>query len=200
MYGRLCRLFYSPLVRALREVQDHSVLTYLDAFKYGVAGEFGIRSEYAKKIRIEPGFGLEVGLLGEAFNFAGFEATAQVDLGVYEHFHRGVNGPNGLVEMSREVGGALFGILHREGVEVKYDVVRREYESMANKFIREYELDALYNDLTYDIQEELEQIGEYAKSIQSSGEDTRIKSWDELGIRGEDVEDVCVEDMDLIIN
>ena len=83
---------------------------------------------------------------------------------------------------------------------MKYDVVRREYESMANKFIREYELDALYNDLTYDIQEELEQIGEYAKSIQSSGEDTRIKSWDELGIRGEDVEDVCVEDMDLIIN
>ena len=112
MYGRLCRLFYSPVVRALSEVQDHSVLTNLDAFKYGLAGEFGIRSEYAKKIRIEPGFGLEVGLLGEAFNFAGFEATAQVDLGVYEHFHRGVNGPNVLVEMSREVGGALFGILH----------------------------------------------------------------------------------------
>jgi glucosyl-3-phosphoglycerate synthase len=197
LYGRLCRLFYAPLVRSLRGLYDTPILRYLDVFRYGLAGEFGIRSQEVKRIKMERGFGLEVGLLGEAFNFAGFESTAQVDLGIYEHFHREKSGPNGLAEMSLEVSGALFGILRREGVKVKYDVARKAYESMANEFIRQYGLDAKFNGLEYDAQEECAQVEEYRESIQAPRGDTRIASWEELGIQMKDIKRASLEDVDL---
>ena len=199
LYGRLCRLFYAPLIRSLKDVYDISILKYLDAFRYGLSGEFAIRSQDAKGIRIERGFGLEVGFLGEAFNFAGFESTAQVDLGVYEHFHRGIGGANGLAMMSLEVSDALFGILQREGVKVKYDVARKAYESMAYKFIRQYELDAMFNGLAYDVKEECAQVEGYIHAIRAPGEDIRMPSWEELGIGAKDIERASVEDMDLVV-
>ena len=193
LYGRLCRLFYAPLVRSLRGLYDTPILRYLDAFRYGLSGEFGIKSQEVKGIKMERGFGLEVGLIGEAFNFAGFESTAQVDLGVYEHFHRERSGPNGLAEMSLQVSDALFDILRREGVKVKYDVARRAYESMASDFIRQYELDAKFNGLRYDIQEECAQVEEYRESIQPPGGDARMASWKELEMQIKDIKRASLE-------
>lgn len=199
LYGRLCRLFYAPLIRSLKDVYDISILRYLDAFKYGLSGEFAIRSQDAKGIKMERGFGLEVGFLGEAFNFAGFESTVQVDLGIYEHFHRDMGGSNGLNMMSLEVSDSLFGLLQREGVKVKYDAVRKAYESMAYEFIRQYELDAMFNGLAYDVKEERSQIREYIHAIRAPGEDIRMPSWEELDIGAKEIEKASAKDIDLVI-
>jgi glucosyl-3-phosphoglycerate synthase len=83
LYGRLFRLFYAPLVRALSDAHDAPILDYLAAFRYALAGEFAATAELASRLRLQRSWGLEVGTLGEAFDYAGFEGSAQVDLGDY---------------------------------------------------------------------------------------------------------------------
>ena len=44
--GRVCRLLVTPLLRALREMHgERPFLTYLDSFRYPLAGEFSLRTE-----------------------------------------------------------------------------------------------------------------------------------------------------------
>ena len=104
LYGRLFRLFYVPLVRTLLDAHPEPVLQYLDSFRYALAGEFAATAATARRIRMPRTWGLEVGTLGDTFDVAGFAGTAQVDLGRYEHEHRGVGGTGGLSTMSRSVG------------------------------------------------------------------------------------------------
>jgi glucosyl-3-phosphoglycerate synthase len=108
LYGRLFRLFFRPLVRALADAHAAPVLEYLESFRYALAGEFAATTDLAASLRVQRGWGLEVGTLGEAFHYAGFEESAQVDLGRYEHDHRAVSGPTGLADMSRAVGAATL--------------------------------------------------------------------------------------------
>ena len=72
LYGRLFRLFYIPLVRALAARHDAPLLDYLDAFRYALAGEFAATVDLASRLRVQRGWGLEVGTLGDAFAHAGF--------------------------------------------------------------------------------------------------------------------------------
>ena len=95
LYGRLFRLFYEPAVRALDDLYDHDVVDYLGAFRYALAGECAMTSDLARRVRVQRRWGLEVGILGEAFQHVGFQGAAQVDLGRYEHDHRSVSGPAG---------------------------------------------------------------------------------------------------------
>ncbi|OTF09025.1 glycosyl transferase family 2, partial [Halorubrum sp. SD612] len=124
LYGRLFRLFFRPLVRALGDAapgREPDVLAYLSAFRYALAGEFAATSELVSELRVQRGWGLEVGTLGEAFDRAGFADSAQVDLGSYEHDHRSVEGPTGLADMSRAVGEATLRAVEDAGVDVDYD-------------------------------------------------------------------------------
>ncbi|WP_435152712.1 glycosyl transferase family 2 [Haladaptatus sp. DFWS20] len=170
LYGRLFRLFYAPLVRALREASDAPVLSYLGAFRYALAGEFGMTAELASNLRIERNWGLEVGTLGEAFKRVGFEGTAQVDLGRYEHDHRGVSGSGGLSAMSEGVGRALFRVCESNGVVPAYETLPARYREAANRCIRQYAADAEFNDLRYDAAAERRQVGTYADAIRSPDE------------------------------
>jgi glucosyl-3-phosphoglycerate synthase len=188
LYGRLCRLFYAPLVRAL--VDDHpdaDVLSYLDAFRYALAGEFGATADLARSIRVERHWGLEVGQLGEAFGYAGFEGTAQVDLGRYEHDHRAVSGPTGLSDMSRHVGKALFRGVESHGVEPDYETLPERYRRAAEEFVEQYAADAAFNGLDYDRGEEREQVDIYAEAIRPPGDDERLPPWREVDLTPGDV-------------
>ena len=180
LYGRLNRLFYVPLLRAIGSIHDDSIVKYLEAFRYGLSGEFGIESEIAKKIRIERLFGLEVGMMGEAFRLAGFESTVQVDMGICDHTHREVIGPNGLSKMSLEVSGALFRVLQEYGVELEYKSILKKYDLIANKMVKQYRLDAKYNSLMFDELGEKFQIAEYRKSIVDPENDDRLPPWNEI--------------------
>jgi glucosyl-3-phosphoglycerate synthase len=182
LYGRLFRLLYVPLVRALRTASDAPVLAYLDAFRYALAGEFAATTDLAARFRPQRSWGLEVGTLGDAFEHVGFEGSAQVDLGTHEHDHRAVSGPTGLSDMSRHVAAALFRVVTDHGVTPDYDSLPEAYREAARSLVRRYELDAEFNGLTYDRSGELDQVETYAEAVAPPDADRRLPAWAETSL------------------
>jgi glucosyl-3-phosphoglycerate synthase len=177
LYGRLCRLLFLPLLEALGERHDAPLLDYLRAFRYPLAGEFAATADVARRLPAQRGWGLEVGTLGAAFDLAGFDGSAQVDLGVHEHDHRSVGGPQGLGDMSSEVTAALFRALADAGIEPDVDALRGDYRRTADRLVDQYAADAAFNDLQYDRAAEREQVRTYAEAIEPPGPDTRLPAW-----------------------
>jgi len=180
LYGRLFRLFFRPLVRALADATERreaGVIEYLDAFRYALAGEFAATTELVSKLRVQRGWGLEVGTLGEAFAHAGFAGSAQVDLGRYEHDHRSVDGPTGLADMSRAVGEATLRAVEDGGVNVDYGGLADRYREAAERLIDGYETDAAFNGLDYDRGDERSQVATYADALGEPGPDARLPAW-----------------------
>ncbi|MFW5916787.1 MAG: glycosyl transferase family 2 [Halorubrum sp.] len=180
LYGRLFRLFFRPLVRALDDATDapaSGIVEYLDSFRYALAGEFAATTDLVSRLRVQRGWGLEVGTLGEAFAHAGFADSAQVDLGRYEHDHRSVEGPTGLADMSRAVGEATLRSVENAGVDVEYDALAERYREAAAGLIRGYETDAAFNGLSYDRDDERAQVETYADALGAPGPDTRLPPW-----------------------
>jgi len=197
LYGRLFRLFYVPLVRTLLDAHPEPYLRYLDAFRYALAGEFAATAGAARRIRIPRQWGLEVGTLGDAFDVAGFSGTAQVDLGRYEHDHRGVGGSGGLSEMSRSVGETLLRSVVDHGVDVEFDTLARRYRETARGLIDQYELDATFNGFRFDRENEREQVTRYAGAVaEPTGPDDRLPAWDRAPIDPDAVAEAAAADVD----
>lgn len=165
LYGRLVRLLWEPLLAAIGRTQSHPVIEYLDSFRYPLAGEFAVSSEIARQLRLHPGWGLEVGMLGETFTNAGPRQTAQVDLGRHQHDHRPVDGPSGLAAMAEAVSAALFAVLEMHGLSVDEDSIEARYERIARDYIERYAVDAAFNGLTYDATAERAQVTRYRQAI-----------------------------------
>ncbi|WP_135819813.1 glycosyltransferase family protein [Halostella litorea] len=193
LYGRLFRLFYAPLVRALSDAHDAPVLDYLAAFRYALAGEFAVTADLARDLRAQRAWGLEVGTLGDAFAHAGFDGTAQVDLGRHEHDHRSVSGPTGLADMARQVGAALFRVVEEHGVAPDYDALPERYRDAAGALVRQYAADARFNGLDYDAAAEREQVAEYRDAVRPPGPDDRLPAWSATSIAPEAVADASAE-------
>ncbi|MCU4925324.1 glycosyl transferase family 2 [Halobacteria archaeon AArc-dxtr1] len=182
LYGRLFRLCYEPLIRALVTDSDAPILDYLGAFRYALAGEFAASSAFARRLRAPPTWGLEVGTLGDAFDHAGFAGTAQVDLGRHEHDHRAVAGTEGLEGMSREVVATLLSVLEGRGVDPDYETLPDAYLDAGERLIAQYEADARFNGLTYDATAEREQLERYADSISPPDPASRLPRWSDAPI------------------
>ncbi|WP_459192662.1 glycosyltransferase family protein [Halosimplex sp. J119] len=182
LYGRLCRLFYEPAVAALAESRDDPIVDYLGAFRYALAGEFAATSDLVRRLRPPRGWGLEVATLGDAFREAGFEGTAQVDLGIHEHDHRAVSGRGGLSDMADEVAAALFHALADHGLDVDYGGLRDRYRTTARRLVDQYAADAAFNGLEFDQAAEREQVDAYADSIRPPERDDRLPAWDETDL------------------
>ncbi|WP_436347949.1 glycosyl transferase family 2 [Natronorubrum sp. FCH18a] len=177
LYGRLFRLFYAPLIRTLAADNDAPVVDYLEAFRYALAGEFAATADLARRLRAPRAWGLEVGTLGDAFDYAGFDGSAQVDLGRHEHDHRAVAGETGLEGMSREVAAELLRVVEERGVEPDYETLQERYLSAGDRLIEQYDADAAFNGLAYDPASERDQLARYAKSIAPPGADRRLPRW-----------------------
>jgi len=198
LYGRLFRLFFRPLVRALAdatETREAGVIEYLDAFRYALAGEFAATTDLVSKLRVQRGWGLEVGTLGEAYAHAGFEGSAQVDLGRYEHDHRSVDGPTGLADMSRAVGAATLRAVEDGGVAVDYGGLADRYREAAEAMIGGYETDAAFNGLDYDRDGERSQAATYADALGEPGPDTRLPAWRDAPITPAEVAEAARADL-----
>ncbi|APX95592.1 glycosyltransferase family protein [Natronorubrum daqingense] len=177
LYGRLFRLFYTPLVRTLADEHNEDILAYLDSFRYALAGEFAARSDLARQLRAPRAWGLEVGTLGDAFDAAGFDGTAQVDLGRHEHDHRGVSGETGLEGMSREVASELLRVVEERGVDPDYETLQERFLATGEGLVGHYRADAAFNGLAYDPASERDQLARYAESITPPGPDRRLPRW-----------------------
>ena len=183
LYGRLFRLFYAPLVSALAdEAPNAEILRYLGSFRYALAGEFAATGDLIADMRFQRSWGLEVGTLGEAFAAAGVDGTAQVDLGAYEHDHRAVGGPTGLSEMSAAVGSALFRVANEHGVDIDYATLPDRYREAAQSLRRQYAVDAAYNGLSHDRENERAQIDTYTDALREPGADSRLPAWNDAPI------------------
>ncbi|WP_277553465.1 glycosyl transferase family 2 [Halobaculum limi] len=183
LYGRLFRLFYSPLVRALRDANPGSeFLEYMAAFRYALAGEFAATSDVVALLPVQRTWGLEVGTLAAAYDTVGVDGAAQVDLGSYEHDHRAVSGPTGLSDMSQSVGAALLRAASDHGVAPDYDTLPDVYRDAADDYIEAYAADAAFNGLSYDRSGERRQVRTYAESIAPPGPDTRLPAWSETSL------------------
>ncbi|MFD1684467.1 glycosyl transferase family 2 [Halobellus litoreus] len=197
LYGRLFRLFYVPLVRALVDEHPEPYLAYLDAFRYALAGEFAATAEMARRIQTPRKWGLEVGTLGDAFDVAGFEGTAQVDLGRYEHDHRTVEGSAGLSDMSRSVGETLLRTVGEHGIEPDFATLPRRYRETANTLVDQYALDAAFNDFRFDRDHELSQVSQYAAAVaEPSGADDRLPAWEDAPLSADAVVAAAEADAD----
>jgi glucosyl-3-phosphoglycerate synthase len=195
LYGRLFRLFFRPLVRALADAHDADVLDYLASFRYALAGEFAATTDLVSRLRVQRGWGLEVGTLGEAFAYAGFDGSAQVDLGRYEHDHRSVDGPTGLADMSRAVGEATLRVVADAGVTPDYGTLPDRYREAADRLTRRYGVDAAFNGLEYDRGDEREQVATYADAVAKPGPDTRLPAWTDTPLSPDDVAEAARADL-----
>ena len=195
LYGRLFRLFYRPVIDALRTEDTAAILEYLGAFRYGLAGEFAVTGRMARRLRIQRGWGLEVGTLGEAFRLVGADGSAQVDLGVHEHDHRSVSGPSGLSDMSQQVASALFRAIEENGYEPTYETLERRYRAAAERLVDAYALDAEFNGLEYDRDGEMAQVDTYAAAVGPPEEDTRLPAWTDAPIAPGEVVDAVAADL-----
>ncbi|MDG5775847.1 glycosyl transferase family 2 [Haloarculaceae archaeon H-GB2-1] len=182
LYGRLFRLFFTPLVRELAQSHDAPILRYLSAFRYALAGEFAATASLARQLRVQRDWGLEVGTLGDAFAGAGFERSAQVDLGVHEHDHRAVSGEQGLGSMADQVGRALFRVVEDAGVDPDYGSLPARYRAAARRLVEQYAADAAFNGLDYDAAGEREQVRTYADAVRPPEADTRLPAWSETDL------------------
>ena len=162
MHGRVARLFFTPLIRSLqRLVGPHSMLTFLDSFRYPLAGEFAMVRDLAWINRVPGDWGLEVGVLAEVYRNCAIRRICQVDIAdAYEHKHQDLSAgdPNsGLLKMCVDITKALFRNLASEGLILSEGVLRTlqaTYLQAAQEAIGRYEHDAAINSLRFDRHEE----------------------------------------------
>ncbi|MEM0898750.1 MAG: glycosyl transferase, partial [Pseudomonadota bacterium] len=90
MNGRVNRLLVTPLLLALRTtIGPNDYVDYLRGFRYPLAGEFAMRTSTLPEVRIPSDWGLEIGVLSEAWRNLSPRAVCQVELAdTYDHKHQ----------------------------------------------------------------------------------------------------------------
>lgn len=177
MYGRVFRLFVHPLLDALIEKEDSSILRYLKAFRYPLSGEVAMTSDMAMNIRISGDWGLELSMLTEVFRNARFKRICQVDLGFYEHKHQevGVENSEGLLKMAGDIMKTILSNLSEtEGMEVSAPFLISLsvlYRRMAQDLIRQYNADAIINGLEYNRHDEEILVDAFNDIIKNAAEE-----------------------------
>ncbi|GAB4237512.1 MAG: cell wall biogenesis glycosyltransferase [Acidobacteriota bacterium] len=177
LYGRVTRLFVTPLLRALMVLTGgHPILDYLDSFRYPLAGEFAVSVDLAQNTRIPADWGLEIGMLTEVYRNVSMKRICQVDLAEnYEHKHRPLSPRNperGLMKMAIDIADSILRTLAGEGVQMGrafFRTLSTLYERMAEDTIRSYNDDALINKLHFDRHAENQAVETFRRGLQIAG-------------------------------
>jgi glucosyl-3-phosphoglycerate synthase len=178
LYGRVTRLFITPMLRSLQQlVGPHSLLTFLDSFRYPLAGEFAMVPDLARINRIPGDWGLEIGVLAEVYRNCALRRVCQVDIAdSYEHKHQILSADNpdaGLLKMCADITKSLFRNLASEGVVLPEEVLktlRATYLQAAQEAISRYEHDAAINSLKFDRHEERTAVEVFLRGIKLATE------------------------------
>src|SRR5574341_617467 len=119
MHGRVTRLMVTPLVRSLQQIiGTHRFLTFLDSFRYPLAGEFCMTTDMARTNRIPWDWGLEVGSLAEVYRNYSPRRVCQVDIAAtYEHKHQALSAEDPI--MKYEADAAINGLVFDRHGEAK---------------------------------------------------------------------------------
>lgn len=177
LYGRAVRLFVWPFLDALQTVLPNPspLVRYLRSFRYPLSGEMAVTADLARNLRVPTDWGLELGILGEAYRNASPKRVCQVDLGLYSHKHRplGDRPDEGLQKMVMDLAGTIYRLLAAaEGVTLAAEhliTLRVAYRREAQDAVRKYHADAAVNGLRYDRHEEETAIERFEDLIGAAG-------------------------------
>lgn len=176
--GRVTRLLVSPLLIALkRVVGDRDYLDYLRSFRYPLSGEFAMRTNILPDLRIPSDWGLEIGVLSEAWRNLAPKAVCQVEIAdSYDHKHQSLSpedAATGLNRMSTDICKAIFRKLAADGTIFTTNVFRTlkaTYYRSALDLLDAYYSDAQMNGLTVDRHAEEASIELFAENIMRAGQ------------------------------
>jgi len=176
--GRVTRLLVSPLLIALkRVVGDRDYLDYLRSFRYPLSGEFAMRSTILPDLRIPSDWGLEIGVLSEAWRNLAPKAVCQVEIAdAYDHKHQDLSpqdAAHGLNRMSVDICKAIFRKLAADGTiftNNTFRTLKATYYRSALDLLEAYYTDAQMNGLAVDRHSEEASIEMFAESIMRAGQ------------------------------
>jgi glucosyl-3-phosphoglycerate synthase len=176
--GRVTRLLVSPLLIALkRVVGDRDYIDYLRSFRYPLSGEFAMRTNILPDLRIPSDWGLEIGVLSEAWRNLAPQAVCQVEIAdAYDHKHQSLSPQDantGLNRMSVDICKALFRKLAADGTVFTPNVFRTlkaTYYRNALDLLEAYYTDAQMNGLKVERHSEEASIELFADSIMRAGQ------------------------------
>lgn len=177
LYGRVTRLFVTPLLRAMKTVLgSHPLLEYLDSFRYPLAGEVSMTTELARINRIPSDWGLEVGTLVEVYRNCSLKRICQVELAEnYDHRHQSLSvedSSRGLHRMVVDIASSAIRNLASYGVEFDagfLNTLAAAYTRTAQDAVATYSDDALLNGLDFDRHEEELAVETFSKALRAAG-------------------------------
>jgi glucosyl-3-phosphoglycerate synthase len=178
MNGRVARLLVSPLLIALKKTTgDSDYIDYLRSFRYPLSGEMALRTTMLPDLRIPSDWGLEIGVLSEAWRNLGRHEVCQVEIADdYDHKHQTVStedATTGLNRMSIDICKAIFRKMATEGTVFSINVFRAlkaTYYRRALDLLEVYANDATMNGLSLDRHLEEQTIELFAENIMRAGE------------------------------
>lgn len=153
LFGRVSRLFVTPLLRAIGQVAGPLALVdFLLAFRYPLAGEVALTRELATALPARGGWALEIGQLCDVFRHADAGEVCQVDGGTaYEHKHQPAT--PALARMAAEIAEELFRQLAADGITVDTEFRRAVTDAFGQEAalaLRRSQSLALINALPFD--------------------------------------------------
>jgi glucosyl-3-phosphoglycerate synthase len=171
--GRVMRLLVTPLLRAMKSIiGSHPFLTYLDTFRYPLAGEIAMDIDLVRRNRIPYDWGLEIGMLAEVFRNSAPRAICQSELCEnYDHKHQELSQRDpdrGLNKMAVDVTCSIFRRVASEGIKLDagmFDTLLYSYTRQAEDSLRFYNADAVVNGLHFPRHEEESAVATFARSI-----------------------------------
>ncbi|MEE8397881.1 MAG: glycosyl transferase [Desulfobacterales bacterium] len=177
--GRVTRLLVSPLIKTLNSFFGPvEYLDYLDSFRYSLAGEFSMRADVAKTIRIPSDWGLEVGILSEVLRNTAINRICQVDIADrYDHKHQSLSlddPTGGLSKMSLDISKAIYVKLAAYGAVFSmatFRSIKATYFRVAHELVEHYYADAKINGLELDVDREEAMVDLFAQNIYKAGEE-----------------------------
>ena len=178
MHGRVTRLLLTPLIRSLESIIGrHPLLVYFDSFRYALSGEYSMRSDLARVIRIPSDWGLEVGVLAEVYRNCALKRIAQVEIcESYDHKHQQLSPDDpssGLFKMSIDITSSLLRTISSEGITLSSGTLRTvltRYVKTAEDSVAQYYADAMINGLDFDRHEEESAVAAFVQAIRIAGE------------------------------
>ena len=175
--GRVTRLLVTPLVKSLMKMfGNNDYLDFIDAFRYPLAGEYALKKNLLKEIRIPSDWGLEVGILSELQRNNSNKLCCQVDLADrYDHKHQDLSiddKTKGLSRMTIDITKAFLRKMATQGyifTEESFRTLKATYYRKALEYIDIYKDDASINGLTLDVNLEERTVELFAENIINAG-------------------------------
>ncbi len=176
--GRVTRLLVTPLIRTLKSFFGYDeFLEYLDSFRYPLAGEFSMRADVVKTIRIPSDWGLEIGILSEVHRNNSTNRICQVDIAdCYDHKHQPLSEDDkkaGLSKMSLDISYTIFTKLSQSGKVFSSEAfrsIKSAYFKNALDMLEMYHADAIINGMGLDRHIEEQAIDLFAQNVYMAGE------------------------------